>query len=128
MTNQVETNIIRAIVELLQPVCENVFFGKSQIIYPKVNGDLRPFTEDSYHIQYRLTLDYYAADGTPNTVATMSENVRSVLNDTICEDPNGAVITFRKASGGGFVEEKDNEKIVHYMDAYEINFYKNQSF
>lgn len=128
MTNQVESNIIRAVVELLQPVCENVFFGKSQVIYPKVNCDLRCFGEENYRARYRLSLDYYAANGDPNTVVTMSENVRSALNDTMCEDPNGAVITFRKSSGGGFVEEKDNEKIVHYMDAYEINFYKNQSF
>ena len=139
MTNNIESEVIRAIVELITPACTNVFFGKSQVIYPKANGDLRCIEELTYGVRYRLVLDYYAADSKPSTVVTMAEDVRSALNETMCNDANGALnetmcndangalIVFRKTSGGGFVEEKDNEKIVHYTDAYEVNFYKNQS-
>jgi hypothetical protein len=126
MTNRIESEVIRAVVQLTVPACTNVFFGKSQVIYPKANGDLRNIEETPYNIRYRLTMDYYADDGKPATVVTMSENVRAALNETMCNDSNGALITFRKTSGGGFVEEKENEKIVHYMDAYEIIYYKNQ--
>ena len=127
MTNNIESEVIRAIVELITPACTNVFAGKSQVIYPKANIDLRCIEELTYGVRYRLVLDYYAADSKPTTVVTMAENVRSALNDTMCNDTNGALIVFRKTSGGGFVEEKDNEKIVHYTDAYEVNFYKNQA-
>ena len=127
MTNKIESEIIRAIVELITPACTNVFAGKSQVIYPKANIDLRCIEELTYGVRYRLVLDYYAADSKPSTVVTMAEDVRSALNETMCNDANGALIVFRKTSGGGFVEEKDNEKIVHYTDAYEVNFYKNQS-
>lgn len=126
MTNRIESEVIRAVVQLTAAACTNVFFGKSQVIYPKANGDLRNIEETPYNIRYRLTMDYYADDGKPATVVTMSENVRAALNETMCNDSNGALIVFRKTSGGGFVEEKENEKIVHYMDAYEVIYYKNQ--
>ena len=127
MTNKIESEIIRAIVELITPACTNVFAGKSQVIYPKANIDLRKIEAQTYGIRYRLVVDYYAADGKPSTVVTMAEGVRTALNETACNDANGALIHFRETSGGGLVEEKDNEKIVHYTDAYEVNFYKNQT-
>lgn len=125
MQNSIESDIMRCVVGGLSPICKNVFFGKSQVIYPKINGDLRKMGAESYYIPFRLVLDYYAADGDPQTVVAMHEQIRAALFGGQAWTDTGALITFRETSGGGFVEEKDNEKIVHYMDAYEINYYKN---
>ena len=56
MTNNIESEVIRAIVELITPACTNVFAGKSQVIYPKANIDLRCIEELTYGVRYRLVL------------------------------------------------------------------------
>lgn len=127
-SSDVESSIIRTLTAALKEICPNVFFGKSQVIYPKINADLRLFGETNYLNKYRLVLDYYSSDGTPITVVTMSEQVRAALIDGQTYDGSGALIALHKSSGGGFAEEKDNEKIVHYTDAYEVAYYKNREF
>ena len=128
-SNSIESSIIRILTAELKSICPNVFFGKSQVIYPKINADLRTIGDETpQQIRYRLTLDYYSNDSTPITAVTMSEDVRSALSDGMIYDESGALITTRKTSGGGFVEEKDSEKVVHYMDAYELDYYKNRDF
>lgn len=126
MTTKIESSIIRALTAELKTVCQNVFFGKSQVIYPKINADLQLFEETSYNCRYRLTLDYYADDSSPMTVITMSEDVRAAFFAGMLYDENGALIALHKTGGGGFAEEKDNEKIVHYENAYEVAYYKSQ--
>lgn len=127
-SKSVESSIIRTLTAALKLVCPNVFFGKSQVIYPKINCDLRLFGESSFQNKYRLTLDYFADDSTPMTVIDLSEQVRQALTDGMTYDDSGALIALHKSSGGGFAEEKDNEKIVHYTDAYEVAYFKNREF
>lgn len=124
--SEIESSVIRKLTAELKTICPNVFFGKSQVIYPKINCDLRLFEETSYNARYRLTLDYFSNDGTPLTVVRLSEQVREAFFAGMIYDEYGALIALRKVSGGGFAEESDNEKIVHFTDAYEVAYYKNQ--
>ncbi len=126
MITDVETSIIRAITNDLKTLCPNVFFGKSQVIYPKINCDLRQTGEDVMSVRYRLVFDYYTDTSSPPELITRSEQVRLLFNGAQYFDINGSLIVIQKDSGGGFIEEKDNDKIVHYEDAYHVTFYKSQ--
>ena len=134
---EIESSVIRKLTAELKSICPNVFFGKSQIIYPKINCDLRLFEETSYNVRYRLTLDYFSNDSTPLTVVRLSEQVREAFFGGMIYDEYGALIALRKTNEGGFLNERDsmsngihtdaaNEKIVRYFDAYEVAYYKNQ--
>lgn len=127
-SNSIESSIIKALTAELKTICPNVFFGKSQVIYPKINADLRLMQETSYGVRYRLTLDYYDNTAAPISVVNLSEQVRVALSNGTFYDESGALIALHKTSDGGFIEEKDNEKIVHYFDAYQLAYYKNRDF
>ena len=120
----VESAVMRCVTAALK---DNIteYFGKSQTVYPKINCDLRLIEENHLFARYRLTLDYYADDGDPITVVEMSEKTRRLLSGGQSWTAEEALILFNKDGTGGFAEEPDNEKIVHYMDAYEVKFFKN---
>ena len=121
----IESDIMLCVTNALKEITPYVYFGKSQTVYPKINCDLRLFSETQEYCQYRLVLDYYANNGKPVTVVNMSETVREIFYGGQAWTTEGALITFRKDGDGKHIEDP-NERIVHYEDAYEIYYYKNQ--
>ena len=125
-TTQVESEIILCVVSALKGITPYVYYGKSQTVYPKINIDLRKIEASDEMKRYRMTLDYYANDGQPITVTEMHEAARAILNGGQAETENGALITFKEDSSGGLIEEPQNEKVVHYEDAYEVVYWMNR--
>jgi hypothetical protein len=123
---QVESEIILCVVNALKQITENVFYGKSHTVYPKINIDLRKIESVDEMHRYRLVCDYYADDGQPITTVSMHESAREILNNGQAETENGALITFREDSSGGMIEEPSSEKIVHYEDSYEVVYWMNR--
>lgn len=124
-TTPVESNIMLCVTHALKEITQYVYFDKSQTVYPRINCDLRKFEETDEFCRYRLVLDYLADDGQPVTVVQMHELARGILNHGTAETEDGAYIRFVIDSRGDFVDEP-NPKIVHYVDSYEVTYWKNK--
>lgn len=117
--------VIKALVELIEPVCKNVYFGRSRVCYPKVVGDLRQLTDDGYAVGFRLVLDIYTDDDDIISAYDIADDIRAVLSQQQGFVEGGCMRIYTEGTRY-VVPEKDNDKITHVADSYAVYFYRNK--
>ena len=117
-----DTNIIKALTALIKPVCGAVFFGRSAVKFPKIDCDLRQLSQDGCLHGFRLVLDIYTNAGDYPAALDMADRVRAALS-LQKGDIGGGFLSVYHGGSRYSVPEKDNEKIIHITDSYEVYFY-----
>ncbi len=112
---------MKAVKKRLDPVCPSVYFGRSAAVYPKIVGDLRRVSAEDEKKRYRLILDFYV-EGQPIEAVRLAERSKDVLHKKVAETESGIIAIWQSGSGN-LISEKDEEKIAHYSDSYEIAYY-----
>lgn len=115
------SEVMKAVKEMLEPVCPSMYFGRSAAVYPKIVGDLRQITAEDEKKRYRLILDFYV-EGQPIEAVRLAEKAREALHKTRARSENGVVAIWQSGSGY-FVSEKESEKLAHYSDSYEVSYF-----
>ena len=118
----ISKNIIKAITALIKPACGAVYFGISPVKYPKICCDLRELTNDGCKHGFRLVLDFYSNDGDYPAGLDMADAVRGLLTSQH-GDVDGGYMTVYPDGSRYITPEKDNEKIVHITEGYDVYFY-----
>lgn len=118
-------DVIKAVISLIKPVCPSVYFGNSPVKYPKVDCDLRQINALADTNSFRLTLDIWANNGNYAETLNIADNILSALTFQKGKI-NGGYMTVYEGGNRYSTPEKDNDKIVHLTDVYEIYFYKGQ--
>lgn len=121
MTNEVKI----ALIALIKNACPNVYSGKSAVIYPKVNLWIKQIEDSTYRNRYALMLDVFTKGEDSESSELLAEEIEKLLARSKAQLDNGYISVY-KSSGGGLVEYKDSEKISHYLDNYEVIFYKEE--
>lgn len=114
-----------AIISLLKEICPNVYNGKSSVIYPKINLWIKLIDDSTFRSRYVVVLDLYTKGGETDDVEVMAESVEKLLTMSKAKIEGGYLAAY-KSGGGGLAEYKDSEKIFHYVDNYEVIFYKEE--
>lgn len=116
----------KAVIKLLKNICPNVFSGKSAVVYPKININLKQVENSPHRDRYMLILDYYTKDEGTETAELLAEQTRAAISRTKAFLECGGYISIYHSGSGGLVEYKESEKIAYYTDNYELIFYKNE--
>lgn len=117
--------VIKALVGLIKPVCGNVYFGRAGVRYPKVVGDLRQLTDDGCRAAFRLVLDIYTDDDDVIAAYAISDDIRAALSQQQGFVEGGVMRIYTEGTRY-VVPEKDNDKITHVADSFEVYFYRNK--
>jgi hypothetical protein len=116
--------IIKALKNLISVHCPAVFFGKSKTIYPKVDADLRFTIADGVRDTYILTLDYFDDTGSYTKLNDLADKVSRDLS-FVQGETAGYLAVLR--NGNRFQPEiKDNDKIVHVTERFQILHYREE--
>lgn len=121
MTNKVKV----ALISQLKKACPNVYCGKSATVFPKINLWLKQAEDSTFRARYAAVLDVFTKGIDAEDAEILAENAEKLLTMNKAKI-DGGYISVYKSGGGGFVEYKDSEKISHYMDNYEVIFYKEE--
>lgn len=119
------SEVIKALKEVLTPVCPSVYFGRSAIVYPKINGDLKQVSDLYGKLRYRLVLDFFVKDEPPTAAVTLAENARKALDFTQIKTDSGYIAVYHDGNAY-FSPDNESEKITQYSDSYEISAYKTE--
>jgi hypothetical protein len=124
MTNE----IIAALKAVLAVHCPTVFFGISRPKYPKIDADLREVSIESGFIKkYLLTLDYWNDTGSFTELNDLADEAGVALDYLGGFVKCKGYLTIRRSGNRFPVYEKDNDKIAHITERFEINFYERGS-
>lgn len=116
----------RAVIKLLKDICPNIFSGKSAIIYPKININLKQVENSPHRNRYILILDFYTKGEGAEAAELLAEQVQEAISRTKAFLDSGGYISIYHSGSGGLVEYKESDKIAYYTDNYELIYYKNE--
>lgn len=115
-------DVIREIVSAISATGNTVYFGKSPVKYPKIDGSLTQIAGGSCEAKYRLTLDFWGNDGVFIDAINTADVVKAAISYGKVKTASGYLAIYHDGSRYS-VPEKDNEKIVHIVDNYAVYYY-----